>query len=220
MPQATPPQSFQANPTKYVLPADTTLFRVHHRERGATEFKPAQVGADSPGGRFDGTAADPFPSYYAALHATTALAEVLLRNLGFGHDGQRLIRRMQIAEKRLSAVRTARELNLVSLLTGPDLAAVAQDSWLVDAEGREAYELTRRWAAWIRAQAQWADGLIWPSKRDTGNPAIVLFGDRCGADGLDGEDPELQIDLDTPIGEAWLNRMLAPYRAVVAPKPA
>ncbi|MEV0086682.1 RES family NAD+ phosphorylase [Saccharopolyspora sp. NPDC050642] len=215
---ATPPLEFEAAPTRYVLPADTTLFRLHDRRRHAAEFKPAQAG-NAPGGRFDGTPSDPFPSYYAGLQVTTALAEVLLRNLGFGGNGQRLIRRAQIAERRLSAVRTARELTLVSLLTGPDLAAVAQDSWLVDTEGKDAYERTRDWAAWIRAQAEWADGLIWPSKRDTGNPALVLFGDRCGADGLDGEEPELQIDLDTPIGEAWLAKMLAPYRAVVAPRP-
>ncbi|MEV0054391.1 RES family NAD+ phosphorylase [Saccharopolyspora shandongensis] len=215
---ATPPLEFEAAPTRYVLPADTTLFRLHDRRRHAAEFKPAQAG-DAPGGRFDGTSADPFPSYYAGLRVTTALAEVLLRNLGFGYNGQRLIRRAQIADRRLSAVRTARELTLVSLLTGPDLAAVAQDSWLVDTEGKDAYERTRDWAAWIRTQAEWADGLIWPSKRDTGNQALVLFGDRCGADGLDGDEPELQIDLDTPIGEAWLAKMLAPYHAAVAPKP-
>ncbi|WP_190818057.1 RES family NAD+ phosphorylase [Saccharopolyspora pogona] len=219
MPEATPPPEFEAAPNKYVLPADTTLFRLHFRTRHAAEFKPAQAGKRSSGGRFDGTAADPFPTYYAGLHVTTALAEVLLRNLGFGGNGQRLIRRAQIAERRLSALRTARELNLVSLLTAPDLAAVAQDSWLVDAEGEDAYARTQAWAAWIRSQAEWADGLIWPSKRDTGNPALVLFGDRCGADGLDGDEPELQIDLDTPIGEAWLGKMLAPYRAAVAPRP-
>ncbi|MEV0701497.1 RES family NAD+ phosphorylase [Saccharopolyspora sp. NPDC050389] len=218
MPMATPPLEFEAVPTRYALPADTTLFRLHDRKRHAAEFKPAQAG-NAPGGRFDGTTTDPFPSYYAGLHVTTALAEVLLRNIGFGGNGQRLIRRTQIAERRLSAVRTARELTLVSLLTGPDLAAVAQDSWLVDADGKDAYAQTRDWAAWIRAQAEWADGLIWPSKRDTGNPAVVLFGDRCGADGLDGEEPELQIDLDTPIGEAWLGKMLKPYRAAVAPRP-
>ncbi|MBB5153140.1 RES family NAD+ phosphorylase [Saccharopolyspora phatthalungensis] len=218
MPEATPPLQFEAVPNRYVLPADTTLFRLHDRKRHAAEFKPAQVDVGSPGGRFDGTTADPFPSYYAGLHVTTALAEVLLRNLGFGGNGQRLIRRAQIAERRLSAVRTARELTLVSLLTGPDLAAVAQDSWLVDAEGKDAYVQTRNWAAWIRERADWADGLIWPSKRDTGHPALVLFGDRCGADGLDGDEPELQIDLDTAIGEAWLSKMLAPYRAVVAPR--
>lgn len=221
MPNATPPLEFKAAPTRYVLPADTTLFRLHDRTRHAAEFKPALVGTNgSPGGRFDGTSADPFPSYYAGLHVTTALAEVLLRNLGYsGKAQQRLIRRTQIAGRRLSAVRTARELTLVSLLTAPDLAAVAQDSWLVDTEGKDAYAQTRVWAAWIRAQADWADGLIWPSKRDTGNPALVLFGDRCDPGGLDGDEPELQIDLDTPIGEAWLSRMLASYRAVVAPRP-
>nr|WP_218889701.1 RES family NAD+ phosphorylase [Saccharopolyspora hordei] len=201
------------------MPADTALFRLHERARHAAEFKPAHVSFGAPGGRFDGTPEDPFPTYYAGLHVTTALAEVLLRNISFGHDGQRLIRRAQIAGRRFSAVRTKRELTLVSLLTGPDLAAVAQDSWLVDAEGRDAYPHTRSWASWIRSQADWADGLIWPSKRDTGKPAVVLFGDRC-ADALDGAEPDLHIDLDSPIGEAWLATMLAPYRAAVAPSPS
>ncbi|MDA3627824.1 RES family NAD+ phosphorylase [Saccharopolyspora oryzae] len=218
MPQASPPLQYAATPNRHAVPADTELFRIHERKRHAAEFKPAHVSFGSPGGRFDGTPDDPFSSYYAGLHTTTALAEVLLRNLGFDGDGQRLIRRQQIAGRRFSSVRTNRELTLVSLLTAPDLAAVAQDSWLVDAEGRDAYPHTRRWAAWIRSQAPWADGLIWPSKRDTGNPAVVLFGDRC-ADALEGAEPELQIDLDTPIGEAWLTRMLAPYRAAIAPSP-
>lgn len=218
MPQATPPQQYEATPNRYVLRTDTALFRLHERARHAAEFKPAHVSFGSPGGRFDGTPEDPFSSYYAGLNVTTALAEVLLRNLGFGADGQRLIRRAQIAGRRFSAVRANRELELVSLLDAPDLAAVAQDSWLVDAEGREAYPHTRRWAVWIRSQAPWADGLIWPSKRDTGKPAVVLFGDRC-ADALADAEPELQIDLDTPIGEAWLTKMLAPYRAGVAPSP-
>ncbi|MGP4020986.1 RES family NAD+ phosphorylase [Saccharopolyspora sp. 5N708] len=218
MPEASSPPQFDATPNRYVLPADTTLYRVHERKRHAAEFKPAQLGTGSSGGRFDGTEADPFASYYAGLEMQTALAETLLRNLGFGVDGQRLIRRAQIAGRRFSAVRTARDLNLVSLLTGPDLAAVGQDSWLINAEGPDAYPKTQRWAAWIRTQADWADGLIWLSKRDTGKSALVLFGDRCGEAGLDGDEPEMQIDLDTAIGEAWLNRMLRPYRAAVAPQ--
>ncbi|MCI2416177.1 RES family NAD+ phosphorylase [Saccharopolyspora sp. K220] len=219
MPEATTPPRFDATPNRYVLPADTKLHRVHDRKRRAAEFKPAQLNTGSPGSRFDGTEADPFASYYAGLESTTALAETLLRNLGFGVDGQRLIRRAQIAGRRLSTVRTTRELNLVSLRTAPDLAAVGQDSWLIDSEGKDAYPKTQKWAAWIRSQADWAAGLIWPSKRDTGKLALVLFGDRCGEEALDGDEPEVQIDLDTEIGEAWLNRMLKPYRAVVAPSP-
>lgn len=217
MPDSTPPLRFTATPHRHVIARESTVFRLHHRARGAGGFKPGPTDANAHGGRFDGTVEDPFPSYYAGLSVTTALAEVLLRNVGPGDDGLRLIRRPKIAGIRLSAVRTTRELSLVSLLTGPALAAVAQDSWLVHEEGEQAYQKTRRWASWIRGQAPWADGLIWDSKRDTGKPALVLFGDRCAADALDGDEPEFHIDLDTPIGEAWLSRMLVPYHAAVAP---
>ena len=44
------------------------------------------------------------------------------------------------------------------------------------------YEHTRKWAHWLRQQAEWAHGFVWGSLRNRGGLAVVLFGDRCAAD--------------------------------------
>ena len=107
-----------------------------------------------------------------------------------------------MAGRQISGLSLTRDLELVSLITGQDLAAVAQDHWLVTANGPQ-YAQTRGWAHWLRQQAPWAHGFIWPSLRDRGGLAVVLFGDRCAARFGDEyertmlhEIPELAVDLD------------------------
>lgn len=67
---------------------------------------------------------------------------------------------------------------------------------------------------WLRARAPWADGALWPANRYEGGQALILFGDRCGADTFDGEpvDP-VRLDGD---GFAWLNGVLSRRYARVA----
>lgn len=213
MPNAHPPSRFRPEPHFHPLAAGSRLWRVHDREHSATSVRPWPADPNFGGGRFDGTERDPYPAYYAGLEAGTALAETLLRGLPFNDKGYRTIRRAHILGARASVIETTADLSLVDLCSGEALAAVAQDSWLIHADHTE-YHATRRWAAWIRDQVPAAQGLLWPSKREGGRPALVLFLDRCPKDCLVVDTSSGQ-DLDDLEGAVWLNHQLAPYRARV-----
>jgi hypothetical protein len=210
-----PPAKYQGTPNAFVLNAGERLWRVHSRLWKAAEFNPVAADAHFGGGRFDGTKADPYEFYYAAADQMTALAEVFLRDeLRFTEWGYRVLQRTAVRGRRLSLVETTRPLTLISLRTGPDLAAAAAGAWLV--QGGCNYGESRAIARWLRDRAPWADGLIWTSTIDLGKPAVVLFGDRCGPGALT-EVPSHAIDLDDDSGITWLNAILAPYRTQIRP---
>jgi hypothetical protein len=216
MPLAPPPGVTRTSPNSLVLTAGTLLWRVHKKYRSGSDFKLAGADAHFGGGRFDSTAADPYPYLYAAPEPQTALLETLVRGIPFNDRGSRLIRRAAITGYSISAFRPAHDLTLISLLSGPDLAAACQDEWLVQASPPD-YPQTRRWAQWLRTQASWAQGLAWPSRRDLGQHAVVLFGDRC-PDGFRPE-PGVSVELDDADGAKWINAQLLPYRISVRPPP-
>jgi hypothetical protein len=203
-------------PNRFELPAGTELWRVHTRDDyHPCAFNPRLADSHFGGGRFDGTKDDPYAFLYAAFDQFTAVAESFLRSVPANERGYRTLRRKSFARKRLSCLRTTADLALISLVSVPDLGAVGQDEWLVQAEARD-YAFTRRWAQWLRAQAPWAQGIVWLSKRDIGSRSLVLFHDRCPYPGV-----ELcgtpGIDLDSPDGGKWLNDTLAGCRVTVRP---
>lgn len=221
MPMMAPPPRYDGTPNRYTLHRGSCLWRVHGRKYGARAFKDKSSDPLFGGGRFDATDADSYPFCYVALDETTAVAETLLRDLPWDDGGTRRLTRAAVDQRQVSGLTLICDLELVSLITGQDLAAVAQDDWLVTVKGPE-YAQTRGWAHWLRRQAPWAHGFIWSSLRDRGGLAIVLFGDRCAATFGDKyertllhEIPELAVDLDDSAGAEWLNRRLAPYRTAV-----
>ena len=234
MPLAPPPVRFDGQLNRYQLRRGSCLWRVSSRPYSARAFKDTPAAGPAtpttsatpttpPGARFDGSAGDPYPYYYAALDETTALAETLLRNLVPDERARRLVPLAALAGRQLSGLTLTRDLTLVRLVTGQDLAAIGQDAWLVTSEGRD-YEHTRAWAHWLRRQAKWAHGLVWESLRNHGGLAVVLFGDRCAADFGPGyervllhEVTELTVGLDEKDGTAWLRDVLKDYRVTIPP---
>lgn len=223
MPLAPPPADYDGHPVRHVLRRGSCLWHVHGRVYPASGFKSALSSRLFGGGRFDATDEDRYPYWYAALDERTAVAEVLLRDLPYDQRGTRALTREAVAGRRISGLTLTRDLDLVSLIDEVDLAAVAQDQWLVVATGHE-YVQTRAWGHWLRGAAPWAQGFIWSSRRDRGRSVIVLFGDRCatmfGTDyerNLLHEVSELAIDLDDKAGADWLNGLLEPYRVAVSP---
>lgn len=215
MPDYLPPSRYADSPNRYLLPADTTLWRVHSQRNKPTDFTPYRDGRRFPYQRFAGTPADPYPSWHASPDAATILADILLRRSTLSATGHRWVKRVAVAGQRASALNTTVELELVSLLSSPDLAAVAQDIWLIHAD--DVHDpMIRRWGSWIRSQAGWASGFIWPPRRTAEHQLVVLFGDRCTANAFD-PDPITQIDLDDEYGATWLNWVLLPYRARINP---
>jgi hypothetical protein len=223
MPSMKPPPRYDGAPNRYLLRRGTCLWRVHGRKYCAWAFKDVPSDLMYQGGRFDATDADSYPFCYAALDETTALAEILLRDRPFDEAGYRTLPRAAVEGRQISGLTLTSDLELVSLISGQDLAAVAQDEWLVTVKGDSEYAQTRDWGHWLRKQAPWAHGLIWPSLREQGRLAIMLFGDRCAATfgckyerTLLHEVPELAVDLEDEAGAEWLNRRLEPYRTAVA----
>ncbi|MGK4585513.1 RES family NAD+ phosphorylase [Kitasatospora sp. HPMI-4] len=212
-----PPRVLPGTPAKVTLPPGTPLYRLHSARRPGTAFNPVPAHCLYGGGRFDATRCDPYGYLYAGLTAEAAVCESLLRSVPFEADGApRLVPRAAVRGRRLSYLRLATGLELVSLVTGRDLAGVAQDSWLVQAEAAE-YPFTRDWGHWIREHTDpWAQGFLWPSKREPGDRALVLFGDRCPPEAI-GQLPGRHVDFDTAEGREWLNALLEPYRAGLAP---
>lgn len=217
MPNVPPPAALPGTPTKVTLPAGTALFRVHLSSRAGTGFNPAPADRLYGGGRFDATENRPYAYLYAGLEPTAAVCESLLRSVPFAPDGgPRVLPRAGVVRKRFTFLRLAADVTVVSLMSGADLAAVGQDSWLVQAEAAE-YPWTRNWGHWIRDRTEpWAQGFVWPSKREPADRAVILFADRCATDTV-AESEEPAVDFGTPEGEDWLNSVLAPYHARVAP---
>jgi hypothetical protein len=221
VPLTPPPVKYDGTPHRHVLGRGTCLWRIHSRGHPAGTFKPMPSDLRFGGARFDSTDLDPYPFLYAAQSEITAVAEVLLRDLHPDERGTRVLPQRAVAGRKLSGLTLTRDLDLVSLISGEDLAAVAQDAWLVTASGSQ-YAQTRAWAQWLRGQAPVAHGFIWSSLRDRGGMAIVLFGDRCAATfgtsyeaSLLHEVPELAIDLDDKAGADWLNAKLEPWRVTI-----
>ncbi|QEU76512.1 RES domain-containing protein [Streptomyces nitrosporeus] len=207
----------RGTPAKAGLPAGTLLHRVHAAHRSPVDFNPVPAHCLYGGGRFDATPCDGYGYLYAGLGAEAAVCEALLRQLPFDPaGGPRLLPRTAVEGRSLSVLRLRTGISLVSLMTAGDLAAVHQDTWLVHAEAQE-YAYTRDWAHWIRRHTDpWAQGMVWSSKREPGDRAVVLFGDRCPPGAL-GPAAESTLELGTPDGVEWLNGVLQPYRVQLAP---
>jgi hypothetical protein len=200
------------------LPAGTSLWRVHWRRHPADTFCPIPSDTLFGGGRFDSTLADSYPFLYAGLNPETALCETLLRALKF-HGASRQLLRAEIKNRVLSRLTTTIPLVMLSLASAVDLASICQpDDWLLRADGHE-YAQTRAWAHWLRKQVGSATGLLWLSRYNSPEKAIILFGDRCPASTLPAILDE-SIILDDDGGAAYLNTHLAPYGVSVArPRP-
>ncbi|MET9920214.1 RES family NAD+ phosphorylase [Streptomyces sp. NPDC059605] len=218
MPKYPPPEQLPGEPERVTLPAGTPAYRVHGTHRDALAFNPRPAHAFYHGGRFDSTPYEKYGFLYIGFDVGAAVCEVLLRSIPFdGEGGTRLLPRTSFEGRSLSFLRLATDVDVVSLMSGQDLAAVAQDSWLVHAEGAD-YPQTRDWGHWIRRRtAPWAQGFVWPSKRELTGRVAVLFQDRCGEPPLEPTG-DARIDFGTEDGEQWLNGVLARYRTRTAPR--
>ena len=209
-----PSEGAAMSPEWYVLPAGTELWRCHDSRFKATAFNPNPVSSPLGGGRFDSTAADPYPFLYAAPDPATALAEVLLRDMDFtGSYRERMVPWADVVGRTLSKVCTTEDLILARLIKEEDLAAVFQTSKLLYTTQ---YDRTRRWASELHRQVLDARGLWWQSRCHRPRGVLMLFGDRCGAEPLKAA-PGHAHNLGTVEGYEEANRLLAPLRAFVLP---
>ncbi len=218
-PYQAPPPRYRGVPRLYVLPAGTRLTRIHSAAFDVVDFNPTVARSDLQGGRFDSTPGDEYAFLYAADSDPTAVAEVLLRDLPFDDYGARLLPSIRLSDLRISCLATTLELELVSLRSGVDLAALGQDSWLTTAPAAD-YAMTRRWSSAIRTWAPSAAGLTWRSHREPDGFAYVFFADRCPdgcfkevTDGLPV--PAADRNLDSGAGRLYVEEILSSYRVAL-----
>jgi hypothetical protein len=224
MPRGNPPAE-KVVVLHHAIPAGQFLWRVSQQVfvRDASLFNPKlapegvpQTYAEiaQPGGRFDATAASPYSYCYAALDDLTAVAETLLRDVAFP-DAVRPVEYAKVSRRCLVVYETLRPLTLVALTTASQLARARQDTWLIQAEESE-YWRTRAWGHWLRTCSPEAHGFIWPSKRNPGGQAVILFGERCGKSEV-ARQPVFVRDLDGGSGLEWLNNRLSDLNTFVVP---
>lgn len=221
MPLSDPPADFTPVPILHTLPAGSVLWRVHKRKYAADTFNPVPgEGHGCGGGRFDGTPESPAAVLYAGQEAATALSETLLRGVPFGAKGHRMIRRIDVRDRRASQLVTTRDLVLIDLRGAEALSAVLQDHTLVTAGSRDQH-MTRNWAAWLRKGVPDVDGMVWPSLRHPPRDTFVLYGDRCGSGSRGGSALEVDehghTDLDDEAGADWINHVLRRLLARIDP---
>lgn len=215
-----PPPALPGTPVPTLLPAGTVLFRVHQKRFLAAAFNPVPSHRYYGGGRFDATADDLYPFMYAGESVDVAVAETLLRDLVPDDTGIRRLPVARVAGRCISAVQVTSSLQLVSLCSGRDLGAVAQDPWLTTCDPRD-YAQSRHWAHWIRSHAPTAAGYVWLSRREPGAVAYVLFGDRIPSGSLiettDRRVPRgTAADFDSPAGRRDLRNRLTRYNVALA----
>jgi hypothetical protein len=210
-----PPAHYAQTPELATLSAGSILFRVHQKRFPAEAFNPELSHRYYGGGRFDATDDDPYPYLYAGTTVDVAVAETLLRDLSPDDVGIRQLAVPKVAGRRISAIEVTANLELVSLRSGTDLGAVAQDTWLTMCDPRD-YAQSRHWAHWIRSHAKSAAGYVWLSRREPGAAAYVLFGDRFSPTAIvSTAHPDVpngdEADFDTPRGRRALRRRLTRY---------
>ena len=214
-----PPEHYDGQPRSFLLTAGTRLSRIHSSTFALTAFNPTIARSRLQGARFDATPDDPYGFLYAAESDATAVSEVLLRDLPLDPRGARLLPRARLSNLRIGWLTSTRDLALVSLRSGQDLAAVGQDTWLTTASARE-YPLTRSWSAAIRTWAPWCSGLTWRSHREPEGFAYVFFEDRCPTGCLAEVTEETPLpmaarQLEGGIGRLYLERILESYRVAL-----
>lgn len=204
MPPHPPPGGFPGEPRRRRLAAGTLLWRVHPGHVGAAVADPPTQSVFG-GGRFDAVTPAERGQMYVSPADGTAVLERFLPGLVFGPDGRRFLLRRAVEGKRLSALRVTRDLTLLRLVSGEDLAAIGQDHWLLTGSQ---YGPTREWARWLREHAPWADGFVWQSTVDMKAETMVLFEhDVTPVEVVD----RLSCELSGAERESWLADVLAAH---------
>jgi hypothetical protein len=221
VPNVPPPTDYDGDPIRWSLPAGTHLSRVHGVTHETRTFNPTVADQHWGGGRFDATDDDRYGYIYAGASDLVSVSEALLRDLPFDDHGARFLARKALEEKRLGWLTPRFQLDLVSLRSGADLAAVSQDTWLTQAPSRD-YPFTRRWGHAIRRWAPWAAGFVWFSRLEPDGMSFVFFDDRCPSDAFDEivhgtPVPTADSRLDTGAGHLYARGLLERYRVTVGP---
>lgn len=145
-----------------VVPAGTTIFRVHRLGRDAIFFGPGR--GEAPTYRFDSLTGG-FGVLYVGLSLAAAVAETLLRN-----PSRRMVSYLDLAERAACHLISARDLRVVGL-HGTGLQAVGCDN----AISTGPYDACGAWADALWAHLDRPDGIAYQSRHDSSEICLALF---------------------------------------------
>lgn len=175
-PVPSPPE--KTDPLQITWKAGRRLYRVHFEESSATAFNPGgdRVGRFHP--IFD-CRNKAIPTLYAANQIKGALSETVFHNLLAGG----VVLRAQLANRYISEIELAEDLILANL-SGSGLRRLGLNrSQLLECSAAH-YKSTARWAEALHRDATDIAGLVWVSRQFDTSKALIVFGDRVGAEPL------------------------------------
>ena len=169
-----PPGAEPPDPLTEVWLAGRNIHRVYQASYGPTGFNPT-----ASSGRFRpirSTNGEIIPTAYGAADLETALAEGLLRGVDDRGARRRLYRKEILGLERCVIV-ADRDL-VLARLHGLGLQRLRlRREELIDTEA-SGYPLTAQWSQALHDAPADVDGLVWTSRQNDSNRALLLFGDR------------------------------------------
>lgn len=167
--------------TMHILPSGAVLERVHKSHFGPTTFNDTSLG----NARFSpirNRSGEIIPTIYAGFTFNVAVMETALSNVPY-RPGIKTINETSVTDLVHSTLTTNIDIPLVSLSNKALRKAGVHPQDITQSE-KDKYPLTRALAEKIHANVPDAHGLIWVSRQDGDDNAIVLFGDRVSPSAL------------------------------------
>ena len=157
---------------------------------GAEQFNPGPKGNARFSPITDASEAS-IPTIYGGTTFECAAMETVFHDLPFT-PGLKSMRKAKLRGHAYSQILPSLDLTLADL-RGPALRRIGiKRIDLIDTEKRR-YAFTRTWAEAIHAQCADVQGLCWVSRQDERALALIIFGDRVGADPLGIHAPSVDI---------------------------
>ncbi len=156
-----------------VLPAGTSVFRIHTAGREPAALNHTARPSRISGGRFDSDDGS-YGDIYVGDSPATAIAETLCRDLPLS-GAARLVPWTRIAGRALTRLTVVRDVKVLSL-HGPALTQVSAPLALTKS-GAQSYETTRAWANALRRWVPRAEGFAYRPRHDEDGLTWVLFVD-------------------------------------------
>lgn len=223
LPRIPPPGDCPGTPLVQVVPAGSTLWRVHSDRFNGGALNPTPQPAPAAGSPVTGGRFDSLDGSYAYLYASEnergAFAESFARDLDYTRSGARPLPYALVHGKNISSVNVLRDIDVV-VAYGAGAQQLGQDTWLTTCD-EDDYPLCRQWAAAVRLWAPAADGLVWKSRSDPAEEVFVLWGDPASAEsgcGLVDFMPTSTEPLGHGPARAVLDQWLLRWRLYIEPR--
>lgn len=163
----------RGHPVLHILPAGTSVFRIHSTERAPDALNHTAQPSRLSGGHFDSDDGS-YGYIYLGDSPATAIAETLCRDLPL--TGQaRLVPWTRVIRRALTRLTVVRDVSVLAL-HGPAWTQVGAPLSLTKCGAGE-YETTRRWAKALRRWVPQAEGFAYRPRHDEDGLTWVLFVD-------------------------------------------